>query len=156
MNKKIKLSLLGALIAGSALAITLPIVSCSASSDVALTVVDASLNTVTADMTGKFNKAMTDALDNAAQVALAESWKVGDKISADNLTVIKNDLKFTDADGKEIFGTDVIENVEYFTKTTVGVAGSSISGPKLRVIFKSGYTSDKEVSIQVGSLGTAK
>ncbi|MGL4617208.1 MAG: hypothetical protein ACRCUM_03135 [Mycoplasmoidaceae bacterium] len=32
MNKKIKLSLLGTLIAGLALAITLPIVSCSASS----------------------------------------------------------------------------------------------------------------------------
>ena len=33
MNKKIKLSLLGTLIAGSALAVTLPIVSCSASTD---------------------------------------------------------------------------------------------------------------------------
>ena len=33
MNKKIKLSLLGTLIAGSALAITLPIVSCSASNN---------------------------------------------------------------------------------------------------------------------------
>ncbi|MGL5640351.1 MAG: hypothetical protein ACRDCD_01710, partial [Mycoplasmoidaceae bacterium] len=31
MNKKIKLSLLGTLVAGSALAITLPIVSCSGS-----------------------------------------------------------------------------------------------------------------------------
>ena len=37
MNKKIKLSLLGTLIAGSALAVTLPIDSCSASTDAVLT-----------------------------------------------------------------------------------------------------------------------
>ena len=47
MNKKIKLSLLGTLIAGSALAVTLPIVSCSTSDNNTLLVDETSLKNAT-------------------------------------------------------------------------------------------------------------
>ncbi|MGL5246264.1 MAG: hypothetical protein ACRC8C_01700 [Mycoplasmoidaceae bacterium] len=107
-------------------------------------------------VTVQFNNDMQAETSNARQVELAESWKIGNKISAKNLKLIIDTLTFKDDFHDILLGMDVIDNVTYFSETDVGISGTNIEGPKLKVNFKDGYASTKDVIIQVGSLGMAK
>ena len=76
MNKKIKLSLLGALVAGSALAVTLPIVSCSASNnnnDNTLLVDETSLKNATIAAQNTLKGIIGTATTSAEQNAILET-----------------------------------------------------------------------------------
>lgn len=157
MNKKIKLSLLGTLIAGSALAITLPIVSCSSSTseDVKLTAFSTENTTAVENgITLWLTTHIQAGADKAAQEKIAAEWKTGQKIHTDGLAKIQKNMKFKDADGNEISGEKAIESVEYTSDTTIGESGDDITGPKLKINFKSGYTGD--ITLTTGTLGTVK
>ncbi|MGL4617385.1 MAG: hypothetical protein ACRCUM_04035 [Mycoplasmoidaceae bacterium] len=156
MNKKIKLSLLGTLIAGSALAITLPIVSCSSSSEAEkIVVVPAGDTLAEAEnaITTKLKEEMKNAATFEEQDKLAKSWGVNKELSSDHLKIITNVLKFVDSGGKDI-NEDVIESVSFNSETKVE-SGEPIVGPKLKVNFKDSYTSKDDIIIQAGSLGNA-
>ncbi|MGL4616772.1 MAG: hypothetical protein ACRCUM_00905 [Mycoplasmoidaceae bacterium] len=155
MNKKIKLSLLGTLIAGSALAITLPMVSCSGSAeetvDVVLTVDAASKTATEAAITTNLKAAMEAATTREAKVELAATWKVDTELSKEQLKIITDAIKFT-ADGKDVLGADAIEKVIFATATEIPAEDDTeINGPTLKVHFKSGYKLD--LTLDVGTLG---
>ncbi|MGL5591524.1 MAG: hypothetical protein ACRDCF_02185 [Mycoplasmoidaceae bacterium] len=158
MNKKIKLSLLGTLIAGSALAITLPIVSCSASSeettsDVSLKVKPSVLKETETIIT-EVLKGEMQALDNfGAQEALAKTWEIGVILKDDQLKLIKDNLNFTDSNNKPYLGNDVIKSVTFNTIIEIK-AGEKIFGPELIVTFNDGWTSVDNI-IKVDYLGDA-
>lgn len=152
MNKKLKISILGTLIATSALAITLPIVSCSSSTsnDVKLTLVDESnvTNTVTKSLHDKIQRS---GITNDEQVQIINSWIVDSSIPESALDSIKDILKFKDGDNKEFGYDDVVKSVTFNSKTVINESGS-ITSPRLRVNFKDGYTGN--IIIQVGDLGS--
>ena len=154
MNKKIKLSLLGTLIAGSALAVTLPIVSCSASTAVVLThtlVTDAD---VTA--TAAFTLDVQDAPDAKGQQAIVTA---GHKISTgptfDALVAL---VTFVEKDTTiAVVSKDAIESFEVTTGVTVPAAGDAIpAGTVLTVNLKGEYSTDTTITITLGALGNAK
>ena len=151
MNKKIKLSLLGTLIAGSALAVTLPIVSCSASTDVVLTP-----TAVTATATTAYAAYVKTATTVAGQQALVTK---GHKItSGDAFTALLGSVTFVETDDTTVVvsATDAIESFEV-TKGVEVTAGAEIpAGVILTVNLKNGYSTDAAITITVTALGTAK
>ncbi len=152
MNKKIKLSLLGTLIAGSALAVTLPIVSCSASTDVVVTP-----TVVTATATTAMTAYVADAADNAAQKAILTA---GHKISTGTaFTALLAAVTFVQTDDTTIVPAtaDVIDSFEVTTGVAVPAAGTAIpAGAILTVHLKGGFTTDVALTITLGALGNAK
>ncbi|MGL4616950.1 MAG: hypothetical protein ACRCUM_01810 [Mycoplasmoidaceae bacterium] len=164
MNKKIKLSLLGTLIAGSALAITLPMVSCSGSTEevkvVELTVTDAVLKDATDAITNDLHdKMQVTSKTWEDQKEFADKWPVKGEVQGDGqLELIQNALKFTDADGKEVDGKTAVLKATYESETIVPeTEGENITSPIIHIHLKDGYTVKGEVKIeiQVGSLGTS-
>ena len=155
MNKKIKLSLLGTLIAGSALAVTLPIVSCSASSDVVLT-------PSTPD-TAKATTAYTTYVATGTTAALQQDLvnvehKIDSGTAGTAFTALLAAVTFTEKDDTTVTvaAADAIESFEVTTKVTV-TAGSEIpAGLVLTVNLKSGYSTDNAITITLAALGTAK
>ncbi|MGL5246261.1 MAG: hypothetical protein ACRC8C_01685 [Mycoplasmoidaceae bacterium] len=157
MNKKIKLTLLGALITSSALAITLPIVSCSSKAN--------ELSVISSTIT-KAQKIVTDALEvliqgetsKTDQEVLAGKWTVKSDIpiTPEIMDLIKAELKF-EAPGEKIKnGEEVIEKITFLTPTTIGAVGSYIDGPKLLVELKPEYNSLKPIELKVNLLGKVK
>ena len=155
MNKKIKLSLLGTLIAGSALAVTLPIVSCSASADVALT------STVATDVDATATTAMT------TFVAAADDFAAQEAILAKGNKITSTDSVFAALAGAYSFaqtedatvthtGSDVIESFEVTTAVAVATGTAIPAGTILTVNLKSVYTADKTLTITLAGLGDAK
>ncbi|MGL4617206.1 MAG: hypothetical protein ACRCUM_03125 [Mycoplasmoidaceae bacterium] len=74
------------------------------------------------------------------------------KIRCWPIKTITDNLKFTDADDKEISG-DVIESVTFKDGITI-TASQPIEGIVLNVNLKSGYA-PAIIELEVGSLGTA-
>ncbi|MGL5246265.1 MAG: hypothetical protein ACRC8C_01705 [Mycoplasmoidaceae bacterium] len=163
MNKKIKLSLLGALIAGSALAITLPIVSCSASSDEPhidqpkiITAVSDDLIAAETLATTFLKTELEVGKTNDAQKNIVNSWKVGTELPIDQLNSIKEILNFNNTTtGGTVSGIEAIESITFNNGTIVPDAGLEINGPELKVNLKAQYTSSADILIQVNSLGIA-
>ncbi|MGL5591525.1 MAG: hypothetical protein ACRDCF_02190 [Mycoplasmoidaceae bacterium] len=165
MNKKIKLSLLGTLIAGSALAITLPMVSCSGSTEevkvveltVTETVLTAATDAITKDLHDKMQVTSTTWEE---QKEFADKWPVGGEVKGEGqLELIQNALKFTDVDGKEVDGKTAVLKATYESITVVPeTPGENITSPKIHIHLKDGYTvkGEKKIEIQVGPLGTSK
>lgn len=150
MNKKIKLSLLGTLIAGSALAVTLPIVSCSASTDVVLTP-----TAVTATATTAYAAYVKTATTVAGQQALVTK---GHKItSGDAFTALLGSVTFVETDDTTVVvsATDAIESFEVTKGVNVETAKEIPAGVELTVHLKGGYTTDVVLTISLGTLGTA-
>lgn len=151
MNKKIKLSLLGTLIAGSALAVTLPIVSCSASTDVVLT--------ATADKakaTAAVTKYLADAADLAAQKTIIT---VGHTINSGSaFTALLGSVTFVETDDTTVVvsATDAIESFEVTAVVTVETAKEIPPGVILTVHLKGGFTTENALTITLDALGTAK
>ena len=154
MNKKIKLSLLGTLIAGSALAVTLPIVSCSASTDVVLTPTLKTDAVKTA--TDAFTVDVQAGADAAAQQAMV---KTGHKITKGaTFTALLGTVTFAGTDDTTLVvsATDAIESFEV-TKGVEVTAGAEIpAGVILTVNLKNGYSTDAAITITLTALGTAK
>lgn len=152
MNKKIKLSLLGTLIAGSALAVTLPIVSCSASTDVVLT-------PSTPDK-AKATAAYTEYVKTAgATAALQQAFvNVGHKITSGTaFTALLATVTFTETDDTTVIVTaaDAIESFEVTTSQVVKAGESIPAGVILTVNFHGGYTTENALTITLDALATA-
>ncbi len=159
MNKKIKLSLLGTLIAGSALAVTLPIVSCSASNnnnDNTLLVDETSLKSANIAAQNTLKGIIGTATTSAEQNAILETWIIGSEVSLDLSNAIKNALQFTNNSNEKISGDLAIEKVTYLTEVQIGVTGESILGPKLEIILKSEYTISSQLFLEPGQIGIVK
>ena len=160
MNKKIKLSLLGTLIAGSALAITLPIVSCSASNNNnnnnTLLVNKTSFERATSIAQNTLRGIMEKAATSVEQNAIVETWKIGAEISLDLSNAIKKELQFTNSSNEKISGDLVVEKITYLTEVQIGITGDSIVGPKLEIILKSEYTISSQLFLEPGQIGTVK
>lgn len=149
MNKKIKLSLLGTLIAGSALAVTLPIVSCSASTDVVLTATEVAGAATTAYAT--YIKTAATAV--AQQVFVNKGHKItkGTTVFADLLKAVT----FTETDDTTITvaASDAIESFEVTTAGTVEAGKPIAAGVQLTVNLHGGYTTDSVILLSLGALG---
>lgn len=151
MNKKIKLSLLGTLIAGSALAVTLPIVSCSASADVVLTATP-----VNATATTAYTTYVGAAASAAAQQELV---KIGHKIdSGTAFTALLAAVTFTEKDDTTVTVTaaDAIESFEVTTGVLVEASKAIPAGVVLTVNLKSGHSTDSVITLTLAALGNAK
>lgn len=154
MNKKIKLSLLGTLIAGSALAVTLPIVSCSASADVALntTVSPTAGATATVAFTA-YVQAATDVKGQQELVTKGHKITVG-TIFTDLLATItfvqKDDTTVT------VLASDAIESFEVTNGVTVSAGAEIPAGVILTANLKSGYSTDVAITITLDALGNGK
>lgn len=145
MNKKIKLSLLGTLIAGSALAVTLPIVSCSASTDVVLT------GTVTPAAALAYRSYVTKATTVATQ---QERLNVGHIVPAgDDFNALVAAITFKDdADVDAVVNAvDVIESFVVKTEAEVTAEGVFATGAVITVNLKSGFSSVNAIEITVGA-----
>ena len=156
MNKKIKLSLLGTLIAGSALAVTLPIVSCSASTAVVLTPTLSA--TADADATAAMTTYVAAAADFAAQ---QEILKKGNKITSTENTVftaLLSAVTFVQKDDTTVPVTaaEAIESFEVTTEVTLTTATEIAAGIILTVNLKGEYSTDAPITITLGALGDAK
>ena len=145
MNKKIKLSLLGTLIAGSALAVTLPIVSCSASTDVVLT------GTVNANAAVAYRAyVLAAATKEEQQVLVTKGHKVPAGADFDKLVAAITFKDDADVDATFV-SADVIESFEVTTATTIETAGTIPTGAIVTVNLKSGFSSDTPIIITVGT-----
>ncbi|MGL5246260.1 MAG: hypothetical protein ACRC8C_01680 [Mycoplasmoidaceae bacterium] len=160
MNKKIKLSLLGALITSSAIAFTLPIISCSntSTSENILTIDPKSLGTATGFCDGFLSNEMK-LKNRQGQTELAATWTVGKPIFSpftelEKLTI--NNLVFIDGSNQTLLGFDVVETITFKTETTIPVAGEIIKGPVLNITLKKGYSSANPLTITISDLGPAK
>ena len=143
MNKKIKLSLLGTLIAGSALAVTLPIVSCSASTDVVLT------GTVSTNAGAAYIAYVKKGADVTAQQKLVdEGHIVPAGVDFDALVAA---ITFKDDADAVVAAVDVIESFVVKTGVKMTSAGVFPSGVVLTVNLKSGYSSVNAIEITVGA-----
>ncbi|MGL5640352.1 MAG: hypothetical protein ACRDCD_01715 [Mycoplasmoidaceae bacterium] len=155
MNKKIKLTLLGTLVASSALAITLPIVSCSASSNELITIIGIDPNT-TQDasnvVTEKLENELSFAKTKEAQKNIVSEWKVGDALPNNYINEIKNELDFKISDSKTISGNDAIQSIVFNSITTIPDTGP-IKGPSLKVIFKEKYKPINDITFDANTLG---
>ena len=150
MNKKIKLSLLGTLIAGSTLAVTLPIVSCSAyAADVVLT------HTITENI----------AVDTMTTYLRSANLKDQNLILSEGhiithsavITGLLGAVTFVEKDDATITvkSSDAIANFEVTTGSTGFAAGAAIPDVTLTVNLKDGYTTDIAITIALTGLGTA-
>lgn len=154
MNKKIKLSLLGTLIAGSALAVTLPIVSCSASADVALnpTLSTTAGATATAAFTA-YVQAPANVKDQQELVTKGHIINTG-TIFTDLLATItfvqKDDTAVT------VLASDAIESFEVTTGVTVSAGVEIPAGVILTANLKSEYSTDAAITITLSTLGDGK
>ncbi|MGL5591516.1 MAG: hypothetical protein ACRDCF_02145 [Mycoplasmoidaceae bacterium] len=162
MNKKMKLSLLGILIASSVLTIILPIVSCSASSEEEEIITNNTLFANEDDLKAveksvakllKYELQFTKT--NQAQKNIVNEWKENEMINSAYMDAIKNKLNFKNSDGKDFKGIDVIESVIFYNNGEVPSAGGIILSPKLKVIINSKYTSPSDILISSQSLGVA-
>ncbi|MGL4617387.1 MAG: hypothetical protein ACRCUM_04045, partial [Mycoplasmoidaceae bacterium] len=160
MNKKIKLSILGTLIFGSTLTITLPIVSCSASSEKEeiitnnkLFVNENDLKAVEEIITKILKDRLEFAKTNQAQKNIVNEWKENEIIPDAYIKAIKNRLNFKNSDGIDFKGEDVIESVIFYENGILPNVGDTILSPKLKVVLNSKYTSYSNILISSQSLG---
>lgn len=156
MNKKIKLSLLGALVVGSALAVTLPIVSCSTSTNNALLVDKNSSKSATSIAQDILKKIIGVATTSVEQITIAKTWTIGAEVSLNLSNAIKKELKFTNSSNEKISGDLVVEKITYLTESTIGSIGETILGPKLNIILKSEYTISNQLFLEPGQIGIVK
>ena len=89
MNEKIKLSLLGSLVVGSAQVVTLPIVSCSILTNNALLVDKNSSENVTALAQDILRGIIKVANTSAEQIEIAKTWTIGAEVSLELSNAIK-------------------------------------------------------------------
>ncbi|MGL5591522.1 MAG: hypothetical protein ACRDCF_02175 [Mycoplasmoidaceae bacterium] len=167
MNKKIKLGLLGTLIASSALALTFPIVSCSSSTeetppvdppvdlDIVLTADTSSLTNASNEVTKLLKQEMDGVKTYDAKKSIAHSWKIGSPLADNYSKSIISILKFNNDQGETIDGIDVIENITFNSIVTMPDFNETITGPEIKVNFIDGYTSKDDIIIQTGSLGNS-
>ncbi|MGL4616768.1 MAG: hypothetical protein ACRCUM_00870, partial [Mycoplasmoidaceae bacterium] len=161
MNKKLKLSILGTLIASSTLFIALPIVSCSTSSEnnvsknSILNPNSDELITASKTVTEFLRDELLFAKTKQAQKNIIGKWKLDNEIPSDYIKSIKNVLNFTDEDGNIVYGLIAIESVTFNSIIKIPDNGGPIFGPKLKVNLKKGYTSEKEILIDVDYLSEA-
>ena len=149
MNKKIKLSLLGTLIVGSTLAVTLPIVSCSTSADVVAIDVTATVDAPNASTT---MKTYLGTVDLATQ---QRTLKLGNIITTGVLfTDLVAAVTFVETGTTTPAPKDIISNFEVTTGATFE-AGAPISNVILTVNLKEGYSSSKAITIDLTFLGNA-
>ncbi|MGL5640280.1 MAG: hypothetical protein ACRDCD_01290 [Mycoplasmoidaceae bacterium] len=140
MNKKIKLSILVTLVTNSALAITLPIVSCSSASDEDITI---SSNVGTA-ITNKLADLMKNQTSYDNQKILYDKWKTSgiDKTLIDEIKPLITST------------TKAINNVTLELKEEFPSEGEVIDGGKITFDLNSGYNIIGGVNpINIGSLG---
>ncbi|MGL4647339.1 MAG: hypothetical protein ACRCVI_01280 [Mycoplasmoidaceae bacterium] len=145
MNKKIKLSLLGALFAGTVAAVAIPIVSCSAS-DVT-TVKFAWTETPEAGKaaiaTAVRTKAGTESVEVTAVITKAQYESIiGDVTDATLKSAILATLKFTNGD-KTVPTTDVVDTVK-IEGTYPEAAGNAVI--KVSYTVKKGFKVDGATS----------
>ena len=150
MKKYIKLTLLGTLLTSSALAITLPIVSCSASADVAVAIdVTATVDAPNASTT------MKTYLGTVDLVTQQGTLKLGNIITTGVLfTDLVAAVSFVETGTTTPAPKDIISNFEVTTGATFE-AGAPISNVILTVNLKEGYSSSKAITIDLTSLGNA-
>ena len=156
MNEKIKLSLLGTLVVGSALAVTLPIASCSTSTNNALLVDKTSSESATSIAQDILKGIIGVATTSAEQIEIAKTWTIGAEVSLDLSNAIKKALEFTNSSNEKISGDLVVEKITYLTQSTIGSQGEVILGPKLDIILKSEYTISNQLFLEPGQIGIVK
>lgn len=156
MNEKIKLSLLGTLVVGSALAVTLPIVSCSTSTNNTLLVDKTSFESATTIAQDILKEIIGVATTYDDQIAIAKTWTIGAEVSLDLSNAIKKALEFTNSSNEKISGDLVVEKITYLTQSTIGSKGDTILGPKLDIILKSEYTISNQLFLEPGQIGIVK
>lgn len=156
MNKKIKLSLLGTLVVGSALAVTLPIISCSTSTNNTLLVDKTSSESATTIAKNILKGKIGVATTSAEQTAIAKTWTISAEVSLDLSNAIKKALEFTNSSNEKISGDLVVEKITYLTESTIGSIGEAILGPKLEIILKSEYTISNQLFLEPGQIGIVK
>ena len=137
MNKKIKLGLLGTLIVGSALAVTLPIVSCSTSTDAVVAIdVTAIVDAPNASTT------MKTYLGTVDLVTQQRTLKLGNIITTGVLfTDLVAAVTFVETGTTTPAPKDIISNFEVTTGATFE-AGAPISNVILTANLKEGYSSE--------------
>ncbi|MGL4617109.1 MAG: hypothetical protein ACRCUM_02625, partial [Mycoplasmoidaceae bacterium] len=158
----IKLSLLGALITCSALAVTLPIVSCSSSTinpptvePIYVTVNSNDLIAVETIATDLLIDAIKDIQTIDGQKIILDSWSLGKELSTEDSDLIKSNLNFKNSSGETINGNVVIESVIFNSNVQLSsLPGEIIKGPELKVNLKTNeYISQTDVLIETSDIG---
>ena len=156
MNEKIKLSLLGTLVVGSALAVTLPIGSCSTSTNNALLVDKTSPERPTSIAQDILKGIIGVAITSAEQIEIAKTWTIGPEVSLDLSNAIKKALAFTTSSNDKITGDLVVEKITYLSESTIRSKGEVMLGPKLDISLKSEHTTSHQLFLEPGQIGIVK
>ncbi|MGL4616603.1 MAG: hypothetical protein ACRCUM_00030 [Mycoplasmoidaceae bacterium] len=145
MNKKLKFSLLGTIITSSALAITLPMISCSSSQPIELPSIELkSFNLSNAH--ARVRNFMRLELKNLATFAerqeLASKWKIGSNLSSNQKLEITNNVYFEDNEGNKYENDLVIDNIVFISETILYQKTDNrtfMNGTKIKINLKDGY-----------------
>ncbi|MGL5591512.1 MAG: hypothetical protein ACRDCF_02125 [Mycoplasmoidaceae bacterium] len=152
MNKKIKLSLLGTLIAGSALAITLPIVSCSSASVHLLTlkyVEGQNLESLEVAATSSLQTLINNAND---KMELIKGWTRNSEVPKDLFDSIFNIIYFNDINAIKVPESEAVEKVVFASDIIIEENQNVFEGPTIRIIFNKNYTSTNSIEIKIDKL----
>ncbi|MGL5640549.1 MAG: hypothetical protein ACRDCD_02785 [Mycoplasmoidaceae bacterium] len=155
MNKKIKLSLLSTLIAGSALAITLPIVSCSSANQYLLTLIYAQgqdQKTLDAAATKILQDLIINEPDQQAKENLIKQWKRNSSVPNELRTEIFKIISFNDINKNPIPENDAVEKVIFASEIVDPTGKENIDGPTVRIILKKDYTIPSPIDIKIHEL----
>ncbi|MGL5246258.1 MAG: hypothetical protein ACRC8C_01670 [Mycoplasmoidaceae bacterium] len=156
MNKKIKLGLLGVLITGSALSITLPIISCSSANEHLLTVIFAqgqTQGTLEVAATAYLQTLIDLKNTEKEKIDLIKTWKRDTIIDAKLRDEIFKIIHFNDISAIQIPEVEAVEKV-IFASDIVLPEGpfSSVEGPTIRIILKKDYTTTSPIDIKIHKL----
>ncbi|MGL4617110.1 MAG: hypothetical protein ACRCUM_02630 [Mycoplasmoidaceae bacterium] len=153
MNKKIKLSLLGTLIVGSALSITLPIVSCSSANQYLLTLIYAegeskeSLESIaTESLQSLINLKGTE----EEKINFINTWTRNSEVPSELSTEIFKIVSFNDINKNPIDVALAIEKVIFASETTPKT--EEFDGPTIRIILNKDYTTKSPIDIKINKL----
>ncbi|MGL4616602.1 MAG: hypothetical protein ACRCUM_00025 [Mycoplasmoidaceae bacterium] len=149
MNKKLKFSLLGTIITSSALAITLPIVSCSESINDYIKITSVNYSEAREALRVEITREMRGLSNFDEQTALAEQWK-NDVILPNNLkSAIIDNIYFEDNEGNVYENNSIIDNI-VFTDIKLFLRPNTnqrfVERLTIQINFKKGYSSLKQDS----------
>ncbi len=142
MNKKIKLSLLGVLFAGSALAVTMPIVSCSSSTPATTLTVEGTNGVTPAQVRTLVTGAPADTLTKAdfdKLIAMKIAPNATTPAGVDAVIEAAKGLTFKNGTEAVTF-ENAVESIT-FTGTYTATADAPIN-VKVVIVLKSAYTAD--------------
>ncbi|MGL4616677.1 MAG: hypothetical protein ACRCUM_00400 [Mycoplasmoidaceae bacterium] len=160
MNKKLKLSFMGALLATSSLAITTPIVSCSLFSETNDPIEPILLTSINESGARReirlfILKQMQNLNNFEAQRELARQLEFDKILSDDYSSKIMNIISFEDHQGEQYLASSVIDNIVFnhiivFQKPDGPDNFSTYLQMEIKINFIDGYTTIDDLIIDTG------